>query len=295
MKPTDSNQFFELLESSGILITKEYREKIQSKFDDVLNYEPRVGVFGKTGAGKSSLCNALFGRDICEVSDIAACTRSPQEVVLGMGSRGMTLLDVPGVGESGERDKEYAALYRSLLPTLDLILWVIKGDDRAFSSDEMFYNKIVSPYIKDGTPFFIVLNQVDKIEPFREWNEEIHMPGPNQAKSIGEKKHAVAGFFKLPISQVIPVSAEERFGLLELVDSVTHALPREKRISILREVKSEHRSENAKEFAERGVVEVVVDTLVDLLPDQIPKKVKEVLKTKAKAAVNWVIEKIKFW
>ncbi|NJR49910.1 MAG: hypothetical protein HC780_10435, partial [Leptolyngbyaceae cyanobacterium CSU_1_3] len=32
------------------------------RVEAILGYEPRVGVFGKTGAGKSSLCNALLGR-----------------------------------------------------------------------------------------------------------------------------------------------------------------------------------------------------------------------------------------
>jgi predicted GTPase len=61
------------------------------------------------------LCNALFGQDICSISDVQACTRDPQEVFLSIGSgAGLKLLDVPGVGESSERDKEYEELYEKL-------------------------------------------------------------------------------------------------------------------------------------------------------------------------------------
>lgn len=77
-----------------------------------MSYEPKIGIFGKTGVGKSSLCNALFGKDICSISDVEACTRNPQEVFLGMGQKGIKLLDVPGVGENSERVKEYAQLER---------------------------------------------------------------------------------------------------------------------------------------------------------------------------------------
>ncbi|HFI5701832.1 TPA: hypothetical protein ACN7M6_004759 [Klebsiella michiganensis] len=37
---------------------------------------------GKTGAGKSLLCNALFQQQICLISDLMACIREPQRLVL---------------------------------------------------------------------------------------------------------------------------------------------------------------------------------------------------------------------
>ena len=104
--------FLDSLAEQGIDIPAEYRNKISSRLNDIIQYEPMVGIFGKTGAGKSSLCNALFGRDICPISDIAACTRTAQQVRLNVVGKGMTLLDVPGVGESGDRDAEYDVLYR---------------------------------------------------------------------------------------------------------------------------------------------------------------------------------------
>ncbi len=37
----------------------------------------------------------------------------------------MVITDLPGVGESRDRDAEYEALYRDILPELDLVLWLI--------------------------------------------------------------------------------------------------------------------------------------------------------------------------
>ncbi|EMZ59790.1 yeeP domain protein, partial [Escherichia coli 174900] len=51
----------------------------------------------------------------------------------------MVITDLPGVGESRDRDAEYEALYRDILLELDLVLWLIKADDRALSVDEYFW------------------------------------------------------------------------------------------------------------------------------------------------------------
>lgn len=285
-----SQQLFDVLRASGIEVPDEYRNSIERHISKIVDYRPVVGVFGKTGAGKSSLCNALFGQDICAVSNIEACTRELKEVALGIGNKGITLLDVPGVGESSERDKEYAVLYQSLMPKLDLVLWVLKGDDRAYTSDESFFKAIVKPYIEAGIPFFFVINQVDKIEPFREWDVEAHQPGPRQAQAIEQKRHAVAGYFSSPLDRVRAVSAEEQYGLIDLVDAIVHALPSEKRIAVLREVRKEHRSEKTVDSVSESTLDNVIDFIVDalkIIPPSMKSSAKKVLKAGASKVANW--------
>ncbi len=267
----DHDSLFNALEKNGIEIPDNLKSSISHILNEKLSYEPKIGVFGKTGAGKSSLCNALFGRDVCPISDVEACTREPKEVFLSVGGKGLKLVDVPGVGESGDRDKEYGELYSKLFPELDLILWVLKGDDRAFSSDETFYKKLVRPYMQKGKPFFMVINQVDKIEPFREWDETNNRPGGKQAENIDDKQRAVAGYFELPLSQVFTVSAKENYHLVELVDAIIHSLPKDKKIVMLKKVAKKHRSKKAKKEAEQGwwdtvteVVSNVVGKVVDV-------------------------------
>lgn len=280
MSQSSHTALFEALEKAGIKITPEHKATIENKINKVLSYEPKIGVFGKTGVGKSSLCNAIFGQDVCKISDVKACTREPQEVFLSIGQKGLKLLDVPGVGESSARDKEYAELYKKLLPELDLILWVMKGDDRANAPDEAFYKQIVRPYIQSsGKPFFIVINQVDKIEPFRDWDEINNRPGSKQAHNIDQKRREISGFFELPLGQVLAVSANERYGLIELVDSIVHALPKDKKAVVLKQVAEENRSESAKTEAENGFVDVVLDIITFPLPPIVREPVKKLLKT----------------
>lgn len=257
MNSFNENDFFANIEKHAGSIPPEYRQKIMGRIDELRNYVPKIGVFGKTGVGKSSLCNALFGQEVCEISDFKACTREPKEVLMSITSgNGLKLIDVPGVGESSERDNEYEALYQSLLPELDLVFWVFKADDRAHASDEKFFKSLIRPYIDEGKPFLAVINQVDKMEPFKEWSEEESKPGPRQLSNIQKKKTEIAAFLNLPLSKVVPVSANEYYGLMDLVDSVVHALPNDKKLVVLEKIQQAEKSkiESEQQFQSRRIV-----------------------------------------
>ncbi|OLF75190.1 hypothetical protein AWH60_11250 [Pseudoalteromonas haloplanktis] len=256
------SNILDTLKELDINFTQEQGERINTKVANILSYTPRIGVFGKTGAGKSSLCNALFGKEICKVSDIEACTREPQDVLLNIGDgKGITLLDVPGVGENQERDEEYSELYQNLIPELDVILWVLKGDDRAFSVDIDFYLNVVKPHIEEGKPFILVLNQADKIEPFREWDLKNRAPSQKQAANIEMKISGVANEFSVKQSIVVAVSAEEKYGLMRLIDEIIFSLPDEKKLSLAKQVPKENLSSEAKKEAEVSFSRVVSNTI----------------------------------
>ncbi|MEI0510065.1 GTPase family protein [Brachyspira intermedia] len=278
------DDLFSSLEKSGKKIDEKQKEQIKNRLDNILQYEPRIGIFGKTGVGKSSLCNALFGQDICEISDVEACTRNTKDVLLNLGAgKGIKLIDVPGVGESSERDKEYSELYANLLPELDLVLWLIKADDRAMASDEAFYKHIVKPHIEQGKPFFFVLNQVDKIEPFREWDEEKHEPGPKQFQNIYRKKDDLSTFFDIQSSKIIPISANEKYNLTVLVDEFIRALPPEKKITTYASVNDEFRSEATGEHVKETFLNKLGDIIIDVI-DGISNAVS--------GALNYIADKI---
>ena len=218
MQKSDSHQAFE---QPLALLPYTLRNLILERLRSLTQYEPVIGIMGKTGAGKSSLCNALFQGEVTPVSNVDSCTRDVLRFRLRNGDHSLMIIDLPGVGESDQRDKEYAALYRHILPEVDLVLWVIKADDRALSVDEHFYRKIILAYQQR---VIFVVNQADKAEPCHQWNTTSNTPSHSQQSTIEAKRSAVQQIF-LPHHPVCVVSARTGWGLDAMVETMMRSLP----------------------------------------------------------------------
>ncbi|EIX9718673.1 TPA: GTPase family protein [Klebsiella pneumoniae] len=195
-------------------------ERILQQINQLTHYEPVIGIMGKTGTGKSSLCNTLFAGDISPVSDVAACTRKPLQFRLQLGKRCMTIVDLPGVGESGVRDNEYATLYRQQLPRLDLVLWLIKADDRALAVDEHFYRQVIGEAYRHKVLF--VISQSDKVEP-TSGGEKL---STEQKQNVSRKICLLHELFQ-PVNPVCAVSVRLQWGLRVMAERMILCLPRE--------------------------------------------------------------------
>jgi len=269
----DSEQVLSCLNNSlnlqGQAFTQAQREELQARIEQLVNYQAVVGIMGKTGGGKSSLCNALFGQDVAEVDDIAACTRYPQEYTLAYkNGKGIALIDVPGVGESLGRDQEYADLYQRLLPELDLILWVVKADDRALAIDQQVFNNVIRPYLHDrDIPVLFVISQVDKVAPCGEWDRERHLPGSAQQSNLSRKQIQLSQTFDISLDHICATSSEEGYGLTGLVEQIVTLLPNQKKWAIAREAKPEYVSGKAYQVASKGLWETIKDTATTILQE----------------------------
>lgn len=270
------------------------KEAIRNKVNEMRNYTPKIGVFGVTGVGKSSLCNALFGSDAAEVSDVAACTRNPQELFISNGNgTGIKLIDVPGVGERIEWDKKYFELYKNLMPELDLVLWVIKADDRAYTVAEKAYKEILKPHT-ERCPVIFVINQVDKINPVREWDTEKNRPGEKQHSNILIKVDEISKAFEVSTKFISTVSAEEKYNLLPLMDLIVEVLPKEKKYAVLREANEDVKNEAMQEKAEKGIWDTVkeiagsaLEAVKDFAVSTVVKSAGSVARSIFKSITSW--------
>ncbi|HAT1622643.1 TPA: GTPase family protein [Raoultella planticola] len=289
MKKTEGLQAIEKpLASLPHAIGKHILEHIQK----LTYYEPIIGIMGKTGSGKSSLCNALFQGEVTPVSDVNACTRDVLRLRLSSGEHNLILVDLPGVGESEQRDKEYESLYRRILPGLDLILWVIKADDRAFSVDERFYKRVMTDH-QQRTLF--IVNQADKIEPSHEWYVTGNAPSLNQSVNIEAKLESIRQLFS-PHHPVCAVSARTEWNLPSMVETMMRSLPDRATSPLAAQLHGRLCSEPVKKQAREGFGNAVGEVFnsaeaVSFIPSPLKaviRTVREAVVSIARAVWDWI-------
>jgi small GTP-binding protein len=280
MKKSEGLQAIEKpLASIPYAIGKHILDHIQK----LIHYEPVIGIMGKTGAGKSSLCNALFQGEVTPVSDVDACTRDVLRFRLSSGEHSLILVDLPGVGESEQRDKEYESLYRHILPELDLILWVIKADDRAFSVDERFYRRVMT---SNQQRVLFVVNQADKIEPSYEWDATCNTPSPNQSANIEARLESIRQLF-LPHHPVCAVSARTEWNLPAMVETMMRCLPDRATSPLITQLHGRLCSEPVKKQAREGFGDAVGEVFDSAeTASFIPAPLKAVIRTVRDAVVS---------
>lgn len=195
--------------------------KIKNRLKE-FNYRPKIAFIGKTGSGKSSLCNVLHGSHIANTSDVEACTREVQEISVFDDS--LLIYDFPGIGETRERDQEYATLYKNQLESMDSIVWLIKADDKSFTTEEVFYENIIKPLIPTGVVLIFGISQCDKMNPIREWNKKERKPSETQKKNLEAKRRELKKIFDVSLQHIQYFSSEERYQFDKVITKALNPL-----------------------------------------------------------------------
>ncbi len=237
------------------LLPHHLSQTVLNRIRQCIHYAPVIGIMGKSGAGKSSLCNALFTPPPARVSATQGCTRQPQRYPFRLASQPLYIVDFPGIGESPSLDRVYAHLYQHWLDKLDLIVWVLRADDRAWHDDIRCYRQLISQGADPGR-FLFVLNQADKIEPCREWDVVNHQPSLHQHDNLQEKVAQVNTVFS-PAHPVLAVSAAEGFNIIRWVEALITALPDKASSGVTRQLAPGYRTEKVTGTAKEDFARVV--------------------------------------
>lgn len=165
-----------------------------------------VLVIGRTGAGKSSLINMLKREDVLPTGTTGSTTRCLHGIPVELGSRTMTFVDSPGIGEVGT-DVGYTngikRWYSHNRDKIKGVVLVLQADSKAYADEKKLISSLLSISSK---PTLIALNHADKMKPVRGSLKE-------RAKNIKKKIRLVAEQFD-PIysdKDIVPTVAEAGF------------------------------------------------------------------------------------
>lgn len=197
--------------------------------ENQVQYCLQVIFIGKTGYGKSTTVNHIVGREIFDSSDIVSCTEKCQSAMFQIHEKSnmyyFCLEDLPGVGESISLDLKYTELYGNFLKKSDVVVYILRTDQRNFSVDQELFKKLFFSS-REKTKVIIGLNSIDKIEPINRTSP--FQPSALQIENANKKIEIVSNLFGIPQNRIVYYSATENYNLDSLVKLISQNLIKRK-------------------------------------------------------------------
>jgi predicted GTPase/uncharacterized protein (DUF697 family) len=203
---------------------------------------PRVAVLGRRGSGKSSLANALLGRELLPVGAVEDTTVAPAWVDLAVQGRQVRWLDTPGLRAGGrpERRLEVERALRAERP--DVMLWLFKASQVDAGVDEDLAELVALRTAVTGAggvvPVVVVITKVDELPP-TERRAPPYEGDPEKRAAIERARETLRGHIQRVVGAELPVVAvctwqrfvdeaavtDWRWGLDALALEIHQALP----------------------------------------------------------------------
>ena len=163
-------QLLEIAPEHEVMVAK--TQSLQTIITESLPEEPvkeapiQVLLAGRTGAGKSSLINTIFRRDVADV-DMLPSTEALTSYHYQTATQDELLIwDAPGYEQAGAESYREQVLSHAV--DCDILLLVTPALDPALQMDLEFLEAVTET--APDLPILVVVTQVDRLRPLREWS-----------------------------------------------------------------------------------------------------------------------------
>ena len=221
-------------------------------------------MLGPVKAGKSSLVNALLGKQAAIVDALPVAHIGVRYSLTIGGNQPVTLLDTAGYGQDGANDAEFAAAAEASTAA-DLILFVTPATSPGRKPDVDLRDRLraffaARPQLK-LPPVVGVVNQVDLLSPTAEWSPPYNWQTGTRPKeaNIRDCLAAVKEQLGDRVVDIVPVCGRqgETFGITEgLVPAVARQLDDARGGAVLRafdaESAADHYQRLGRQLVEGG-------------------------------------------
>ena len=190
----------ELLDAVAALITDKASD--ETREEDAL---PKFAIIGQPNVGKSSLLNALIGKERTIVSDIAGTTRDSIHTHYNLFNKDFVLIDTAGIRRKAKvhEDLEFYSVIRAVkaMDEADICLLMLDAEKGIAAQDL----SIFSMAAKKGKGIVVLVNKWDLVEK-----------ETNTARDYEkELKKRLAPFTDVPI---LFISAKEKQRILQAIE-----------------------------------------------------------------------------
>ena len=87
--------------------------------------KPTIIISGKTGSGKTTTINTLFGKEVGQVGYFSRGTNTDEVYEWESAGENINIIDLPGLGDSDEKDEEFRTMYRRRVKEADAFIVVV--------------------------------------------------------------------------------------------------------------------------------------------------------------------------
>jgi len=219
-----------------------------------------LGVLGSVKAGKSSLVNALLGRNAATVDRLPVTAGVRYDYALPDGQP-VSILDTSGYGQDGPTDGDFAAAVEASRAA-DLIVLVTQAVHPGRQQDIVLLDRLrewfaAKPHLK-MPPVVVVVSHIDLLSPKAEWAPPYDWKSGTRPKELNIRE--CVGVVKEQmgdrVTDVVPVCGAEgtRFGVVEgLVPALAAHLDHARGTAVLKAFEQEGRAGQYEKIGEQVI------------------------------------------